>query len=373
MIERHRTRRVRVGSAIVGGDAPVSVQSMTKTDTRDAESTLSQIRRLAEAGCEIVRCAVPDVRAAEALEEIRKGSPLPVVADVHFDYRLALRAIEAGADKLRINPGNIGGRDRMAEVAKAARERGIPVRIGVNAGSLEKDLIARHGGPCVDALVESALRNARILEDLGLSDIVISVKATDVRSTVEAYEAVAKETDYPLHVGLTEAGGVRRGTVKSSMAIGALLLKGIGDTIRVSLTADPVEEVAVGQAILSGLGIRSFGVEVISCPTCGRCHGDLGAILREVEREVAGLRAPMKVAVMGCEVNGPGEASEADIGVALGDGVGLLFVRGRPAGRVPQDAIVDSLVAEILRLSSEGRRPGSRDDAGRERLHRPRS
>ncbi|MEW5866971.1 MAG: flavodoxin-dependent (E)-4-hydroxy-3-methylbut-2-enyl-diphosphate synthase [Bacillota bacterium] len=351
MVVRRKTRKVRVKDVFIGGDAPISVQSMTKTNTSDVEGTLLQIRKLADAGCDIVRCAIPDAPAAEAFAEIRRRSPLPLVADVHFDYRLALAAIEAGADKLRINPGNIGGREKVARVARAAKERGIPIRVGVNSGSVEKDLLAKYGGPCAEALVESARRSAGLLEDEGFADIILSIKASDVRTTIEAYEAVAGETDYPLHVGLTEAGGVRSGTVKSSVAIGALLLRGIGDTIRVSLTADPVEEVKVGQAILSGLGLRSFGVEVISCPTCGRCHGDLPKILEEVENRVAGLRVPVKVAVMGCEVNGPGEAKEADLGVALGEGVGLLFVQGRPAGRVPQHEIADRLIAEITRFA----------------------
>lgn len=351
MIARRNARKVRVKDVVIGQGAPVSVQSMTKTDTRDVEGTLLQIRRLADAGCDIVRCAIPDAPAAEAFVEIRHRSPLPLVADVHFDYRLAVAATEAGADKLRINPGNIGDRERITQVARAAKARGIPIRVGVNSGSVERDLLAKYGGPCAEALVESARRSARLLEDEGFADIVLSIKASDVRTTIEAYEAVAGETDYPLHVGLTEAGGMRSGTVKSSVAIGALLLKGIGDTIRVSLTADPVEEVKVGQAILSGLGLRSFGVEVISCPTCGRCHGDLMKILEEVENRVAGLRAPVKVAVMGCEVNGPGEAREADLGVALGEGVGLLFVRGRPVARIAQREVADRLVAEIAKLA----------------------
>lgn len=353
MVGRRKTRKVRVKDVFIGGDAPISVQSMTKTDTSDVEGTLLQIRKLADAGCDIVRCAIPDPPAAEAFAEIRRRAPVPLVADVHFDYRLALAAIEAGADKLRINPGNIGGREKVARVARAAKERGIPIRVGVNSGSVEKDLLAKYGGPCAEALVESARRSAGLLEDEGFADIILSIKASDVRTTIEAYEAVAGETDYPLHVGLTEAGGVRSGTVKSSVAIGALLLKGIGDTIRVSLTADPVEEVKVGQAILSSLGLRSFGVEVISCPTCARCRGDLLKILEEVENRVAGLRVPVKVAVMGCEVNGPGEAREADLGVALGEGVGLLFVRGRPVGRIPQHEVADRVVQEIARLGRE--------------------
>ncbi len=355
MIGRRRTRKVRVGDVAIGGGAPVTVQSMTKTDTRDVDGTLRQLERLAQAGCEIARCAIPDAAAAEALAEIRRRSPLPLVADIHFDYRLALAAIAAGADKLRINPGNIGGRERVREVARAARERGIPIRVGVNSGSLEKDLLAKFGRPCADALVESARRSAGLLEDEGFGDIVISIKASDVVTTVEGCEAIAEATDYPLHVGLTEAGGPRAGTVKSAVVIGALLLKGIGDTIRVSLTAEPEEEVRVARDILSAVGQRQFGVEIISCPTCGRCHGDLFGMVEEVERRVAGIDVPLKAAVMGCEVNGPGEAREADIGVALGEGAGLLFAHGKPVGRVPDGEVVERLVEEIRKIARERR------------------
>ncbi|MCR4401863.1 MAG: flavodoxin-dependent (E)-4-hydroxy-3-methylbut-2-enyl-diphosphate synthase [Firmicutes bacterium] len=347
MINRRRTRTVMVGGVPIGGSAPVVVQSMTKTDTRDVAGTVSQLERLAQAGCEIARCAIPDPAAAAAFAEIKRRSPLPLVADVHFDYRLALAAVEAGADKLRINPGNIGDVSRVREVARAAKERGVPIRVGVNAGSLEKDLLTKYGGPCEEALVESARRSCRLLEDEGFADIVISIKASDVITTIRAYERVSQETDYPLHVGLTEAGGPRTGTVKSAIAIGALLLEGIGDTIRVSLTADPEDEVRVARDILSSIGVRRFGVELVSCPTCGRCRGDLFGIVREVERAVSGIDAPLKVAVMGCEVNGPGEARDADIGVALGVSAALLFTHGRPAGRVPKEEIVPRLVREI--------------------------
>ncbi|MGE5573737.1 MAG: flavodoxin-dependent (E)-4-hydroxy-3-methylbut-2-enyl-diphosphate synthase [Bacteroidota bacterium] len=353
MIERRKTRRVVVGEVPIGGGAPVTVQSMTKTDTRDIEATVRQLESLAKAGCEIARCAIPDAAAAAAFAEIKRRSPLPLVADIHFDYRLALAAIAAGADKLRINPGNIGGRERVREVARAAKERGIPIRVGVNAGSLERDLLAKYGRPCAEALVESARRSAGLLEDEGFRDIVISIKASDAVTTVEAYEAIAEATDYPLHVGLTEAGGPRAGAVKSAVAMGALLLKGIGDTIRVSLTAEPEEEVRVAREILSSIGLRRFGVEVISCPTCGRCHGDLFGIVREVERRVAGIDAPLTIAVMGCEVNGPGEAREADIGVALGEGAGLLFTHGKPSGRVPCSEIVERLLVEIRKMARD--------------------
>ncbi len=348
--QRRRTRKVMVGRVAIGGGAPVSVQSMTKTDTRDARATIEQVRALADAGCDIVRCAIPDREALAAFAEVRRSSPVPLVADVHFDYRLALGAIDAGADKVRINPGNIGDAERVRSIARAAARRGIPIRVGVNSGSVERDLLAKHGGPSAEALAESALRNARLLEDDGFRDIVISVKASDVRTTVAAYEAVARATDYPLHLGVTEAGSARTGTVKSAAAMGALLLRGIGDTIRVSLTADPVEEVRVAQALLGAVGLRAFGVEVVSCPTCGRCHGDLRTILDEVEARVAGMRMPARVAVMGCEVNGPGEAREADVGVALGEGGGLLFVRGRAVGRIRRDEIASRLVEELLNL-----------------------
>ncbi|MGE5587824.1 MAG: flavodoxin-dependent (E)-4-hydroxy-3-methylbut-2-enyl-diphosphate synthase [Clostridia bacterium] len=351
MINRRRTRSVMVGGVQIGGGAPVAVQSMTKTDTHDIDATCRQLESLANAGCEIARCAIPDAAAAAAFAEIKRRSPLPLVADIHFDYKLALAAVKAGADKLRINPGNIGDASRVREIARAANERGIPIRVGVNAGSLERDLLAKYGGPCAEALVESARRNCRLLEDEGFTAIVISIKASDVITTIEAYEAVSRETDYPLHVGLTEAGGPRAGTVKSAIAIGALLLEGIGDTIRVSLTADPEDEVRVARDILSSVGLRRFGVELVSCPTCGRCRGDLFSIVRRVEREVTGSDAPLKVAVMGCEVNGPGEAREADIGVALGEGAGLLFMDGKPVGRVPQEEIVPRLVEEIRKAA----------------------
>jgi len=355
MLERRKSRGVVVGGIRIGAGAPVTVQSMTKTDTRDVEATVRQLHSLAEAGCEIARCAIPDAAAAEAFAEIKRRSPLPLVADIHFDYRLALAALAAGADKLRINPGNIGGRERVREVARAAKERGVPIRVGVNAGSLERDLLARYGAPCAEALVESAKRNAALLEDEGFGDIVVSIKASDVATTVQAYEAISRETDYPLHVGLTEAGSPRSGTIKSAVAIGALLLEGIGDTIRVSLTAEPEEEVRVARDILSSVGVRRSGVEVVSCPTCGRCHGDLLRMVREVEARVAAIDAPLRVAVMGCEVNGPGEAREADVGVALGEGAGLLFSHGKPVARVPHDEIVSRLVEEIFKLTQRER------------------
>ena len=342
-----------VGDVGIGGDARISVQSMTKTDTRDAKATLSQISRLKEAGCDIVRCAVPDAEAAAALEIIKRNSPLPLVADIHFDYRLALAAVRAGVDKLRINPGNIGSRDRVRKVAKAAKEQGIPIRVGVNSGSVPKDLLSKYSGPTCEALVESAERSISLLVNEGFEDIVVSLKASDVMTTILAYRALAGSCDFPFHLGVTEAGGVRAGTVKSSIALGTLLMEGIGDTIRVSLTCEPEEEVRVGIAILSGIGVKADGVEIISCPTCGRCRGDLMSILKDVEERLEGFRYPLKVAVMGCEVNGPGEAREADVGVALGEKSGLIFSEGSPVGRVSSEEIVSRLVEEAVRIGKQ--------------------
>lgn len=352
-VARRKTRQVKVGDVAIGGDARISVQSMTKTDTGDVEATLSQISRLKDVGCDIVRCAVPDMESAKALCEIKRRSALPLVADIHFDYRLAVAAATAGADKLRINPGNIGGRDRVAKVAEAAKERGIPIRVGVNSGSIPKDLLSKHSGPTWEALVESAKRSISLLVDEGFEDIVVSLKASDVMTTIRAYRALAGLCDLPLHLGVTEAGGVRAGTVKSSIALGTLLMEGIGDTIRVSLTHEPEEEVKVGIALLSAIGVQTDGVEIISCPTCGRCRGDLMEILEDVEERLKGFRFPIKVAVMGCEVNGPGEAREADVGVALGEKSGLIFREGRPIGRVSSLDIVPRLVEEAIRVGKQ--------------------
>lgn len=352
-VARRKTRQVKVGDVAIGGDARISVQSMTKTDTGDVEATLSQISRLKDVGCDIVRCAVPDMESAKAFCEIKRGSALPLVADIHFDYRLAVAAATAGADKLRINPGNIGGRDRVAKVAEAAKERGIPIRVGVNSGSIPKDLLSKHSGPTWEALVESAKRSISLLVDEGFEDIVVSLKASDVMTTIRAYRALAGLCDFPLHLGVTEAGGVRAGTVKSSIALGTLLMEGIGDTIRVSLTHEPEEEVKVGIALLSAIGVQTDGVEIISCPTCGRCRGDLMEILEDVEERLKGFRFPIKVAVMGCEVNGPGEAREADVGVALGEKSGLIFREGRPIGRVSSLDIVPRLVEEAIRVGKQ--------------------
>ncbi|MBE3587088.1 MAG: flavodoxin-dependent (E)-4-hydroxy-3-methylbut-2-enyl-diphosphate synthase [Thermoanaerobacteraceae bacterium] len=349
-MQRRKTRAVFVGGVQVGGDAPVSVQSMTNTDTRDVPATVAQIKRLARAGCEIVRVAVPDARAAGALEEIKGQSPIPIIADIHFDHRLALDALAAGVDGLRINPGNIGGPDRVALVVEAARSRKVPIRIGVNAGSLEKDLLARYGGPTARAMVDSALRHIRLLEEMDYREIKVSLKASDVPLMMEAYRLLAAEVDYPFHVGVTEAGTVRSGTIKSAVGIGALLAQGIGDTIRVSLTGDPVEEVRVGYEILKALGLRRRGIELISCPTCGRTQVDLENIALMVEDRLQWVEKPLKVAVMGCAVNGPGEASHADVGIACGKGGGLLFRSGVVVRRVPEAGLVDALVREVEKM-----------------------
>jgi len=347
------TRRISVGSVAVGGGAPVSVQSMCNTDTRDVPATLAQIRALAAAGCEIVRCAVPDQAAAAALGDIRKSCPIPLIADIHFDHKLALTALAAGVDGLRINPGNIGSHDRVREVVAACRERQVPIRIGVNAGSLEKELLQKYGHPCAEAMVESALGHIRILEDLNYSQIKVSLKASDVRRTVSAYRLLADKVDYPLHIGITEAGTTWAGTIKSAVGLGALLIDGIGDTLRVSLTGDPVEEVKVGWEILKSLGLRERGPEFVSCPTCGRCQIDLISVAEEVERQLHDLPQKITVAVMGCVVNGPGEAREADIGIAGGKGEGLLFKKGEIVGKVPQEKMVETLVAEARKLAGD--------------------
>lgn len=343
---------------MLGGGNPVRVQSMTKTDTRDVEATVGQIRRLEEAGCELVRVAVPDGEAAALLGQIRRRMGVPLVADIHYDYRLALQALEQGVDKLRINPGNIGARWKVEEVARAARERGVPIRIGVNAGSLERD-VERTYGRTARALVESALRQADVLESVGFSDIVLSLKSSDVVTTVEAYRQVASRCPYPLHLGLTEAGTAWAGAIRSAVALGALLLEGIGDTLRVSLNADPVREVQAAWYILRAVGLRARGVELIACPTCGRCQVDLMAVASRVEEALAGVEAPLKVAVMGCVVNGPGEAREADVGLAAGRGRAVLFRRGEKVRTVPASRMVEELLAEVHRLLEDVRPPGA--------------
>ena len=343
------TRQIAIGSVPVGGGAPISVQSMCNTDTRDVAATSNQIVALAQAGCELVRCAVLDMEAAEALERIKKVSPIPVIADIHFDYKLALTVLAGGIDGLRLNPGNIGERWKVAEVVAAATERQVPIRIGVNAGSLEKELLVKYGHPTAEAMVESALGHVRILEELGYDRIKVSLKASDVMKTVAAYRLLAAKVDYPLHIGITEAGTIFSGTIKSSVGLGILLAEGIGDTLRVSLTGDPVDEVRVGFEILKALGLRRHGVNFVSCPTCGRCQIDLIHVANEVEERLRGVKSPVTVAVMGCGVNGPGEAREADFGIAGGKGEGLLFRHGEIIRKVPEAEMADALVAEVLK------------------------
>jgi (E)-4-hydroxy-3-methylbut-2-enyl-diphosphate synthase len=351
IIHRRKTRQISIGSVKVGGDAPVSIQSMTKTDTRDVRRTVSQIKRLERAGCEIVRLAVVDEEAARAIAKIKKSISIPLIADIHFHARLALKAIESGADGLRINPGNIGGRDRLRAIVQKAEERCVSIRIGVNAGSLEKDLLTRHGGPTAEAMVTSALRTIAWMENLGYDRIKVSLKASDVPRTVEAYRLFSQKSDYPLHLGITEAGRGLGGVVKSSIGIGLLLNEGIGDTLRVSLTGDPVEEVLVGLEILKALKIRRQGVEIISCPTCGRCEVDLTHVVDRVEKSVRTIRAPLTVAIMGCVVNGPGEAREADVGIAGGKGLGVLFRKGEVLRKIREKDFVPALLREIRTLA----------------------
>lgn len=341
------TKQINVGGVLIGGGAPVSIQSMTNTRTSDVEATLAQIRALASAGCEIVRVAVPDMEAARAVAKIKEHSPLPVVVDIHFDYKLALEAIAAGADKVRINPGNIGGEDRVKAVADACRLRGIPIRIGVNGGSLEKELLAKYGHVCPEAMVESAFGHVRLLNKFDFDDICISLKSSSVPFTMKAYQLMSQESKYPLHIGVTEAGTVKMGTLKSAVGIGGLLALGIGDTMRVSLSADPVEEIYAARDILKAAGIRKDGAELVSCPTCGRTRIDLISMAGEVEERLKGVNKDITVAVMGCIVNGPGEASAADCGIAGGIGEGVLFKKGEIVKKVPQEQLVDELFALI--------------------------
>lgn len=355
MIERKKTRKVMVGPVPIGDGNPIVVQSMTSTDTRDLSSTILQIRNLAEAGCEIVRVAVPDRKAAANLGTIKSESPVPIVADVHFSHKLAIQAIEQGVDKIRINPGNIGGKNAIREVVSAAREREIPIRIGVNAGSLEKEILEKHGHPTPEAMVESTLRNVELLTRQDFEDIVISIKSSDVITAVTAYRGISEAVDYPLHIGITEAGLPGFGTIKSSIGIGALLLDGIGDTIRVSLTGDPVQEVEVAYDILKSLHLRSRGPEIIACPTCGRIEIDLEPLVRQVTERLEGIDEPLKVAILGCVVNGPGEAREADVGIAGGKGVGMLIRNGEFIRRVPEGDLVDALMEEIEEILSSRR------------------
>ncbi|MBI4595056.1 MAG: flavodoxin-dependent (E)-4-hydroxy-3-methylbut-2-enyl-diphosphate synthase [Candidatus Tectomicrobia bacterium] len=346
---RRRSRVIQLGSMQIGGENPIAVQSMTKTDTRDTAGTVAQIKALEEAGCEIIRVAVPDFEAAENLSKIKKSIKIPLVADIHFNYQLALKALELGVDGLRINPGNIGPRGKIKLIVQEAKARGVSIRIGVNGGSLERDLLEKYRSPSPDALVESALRHVSLLEDLDFHQIKISLKASGVRETIESYEKMANLVDYPLHLGLTEAGPPLPGAVKSSLALGKLLDDGIGDTIRVSLTGDPILEVKVAWEILGALNIRKRGMDIISCPTCGRCQTDLFSLVERVENSLASLKKPIKVAIMGCVVNGPGEAREADIGLAVGKGEGLIFRHGTVIRKIRENEFYEALMEEITK------------------------
>jgi (E)-4-hydroxy-3-methylbut-2-enyl-diphosphate synthase len=344
---RRQTRQVNIGGILVGGNAPISVQTMTKTKTSDVDATVKQIIDATDAGCDIVRVTVNDKEASEAIFEIVKRSPIPVVADIHFNHVFALKAVEANVAKVRINPGNIGSRDRIREVLTAAKNKNIPIRIGVNSGSLEEDILEKHGYPTAEALFESAMRHVGICEEFGFRDVIISVKSTDVRLMIEAYRLVAQRTDIPLHLGVTEAGTAKVGTIKSAVGIGTLLAEGIGDTIRVSLTDEPVKEIEVGKEILRSLSLASRNVELIACPTCGRLEVDLFSIMAQLEEKLEGVKKPVKIAVLGCVVNGPGEASEADIGIAAGKGVAILYRKGEVIKRVKEEEIVATILEEV--------------------------
>jgi len=346
-INRKKTAKISIGDVEIGGTAPVAVQSMTNTATADVVATVSQIRRLTKAGCEIVRVAVPDEASAQAIRRIKQDIAIPLIADIHFNHRLAIASVEAGADGLRINPGNIGSRRKIKAVADCARDRDVPIRVGVNSGSLEKEILEKHGGATAEAMVESALRNVDILKSFDFDSIKVSIKASDVPRTVEAYRLFSSRTNIPVHLGVTEAGGLFPGIVKSSLGIGMLLAEGIGDTIRVSLTRDPVEEIRVGYEILKALGIRQRGPDIISCPTCGRCNIALFDIAEKIENRVINMTAPIKIAIMGCVVNGPGEAREADIGIAGGDGKGILFKKGKVVKSLPEEALADVLLKAL--------------------------
>ena len=347
---RKQKRIVNIGGVKIGGDNPVAIQSMCNTDTRDVKATVNQIHELENAGCEIIRVAVPDMVAAKAVADIKKQIHIPLVADIHFDYRLALECMKNGADKVRINPGNIGDRDRVKQVVEMAKEREIPIRIGVNGGSLERELLQKYGGVTADALVESAMGHVAILDELNFNNVVVSIKISDVPKMLCAYRKFNEISDIPLHIGVTESGTLKGGTVKSAVGIGALLAEGIGDTMRVSLTANPVEEIYAAYDIQKVLGMRKTGAEIVSCPTCGRTQLDLISIANEVEKRAANIDKPIKIAVMGCAVNGPGEAREADIGIAGGKGEGLIFKKGEIIKKVPQDSLVDELMKEIETL-----------------------
>lgn len=347
MMERHKTREVKIGNRIIGGNHPIAIQSMTNTKTEDVAATVAQIHQLTKAGCEIIRCAVPTMEAAKALGEIKKQITIPLVADIHFDYRLAIAAMENGADKIRINPGNIGSADRVKAVVDEAKSRNIPIRVGVNSGSLEKNLVEKYHGVTAEGIVESALDKVKMIEDMGYDNLVISIKSSDVMMCVKAHELIASKTEHPLHVGITEAGTLISGNIKSSIGLGLILSQGIGDTIRVSLTGDPIEEIKSAKLILRTLGLRKGGIEVVSCPTCGRTQINLIQLANQVETMVAEFPLDIKVAVMGCVVNGPGEAKEADLGVAGGIGEGLIIKHGKVFKKVPEEELLPALRYEL--------------------------
>jgi len=349
-LNRVQTQKIKLGKISIGGDSKVTIQSMTNTDTRDAKSTIAQIKELENAGCDIVRCAVPDMDACEALKKITSASNIPVVADIHFDYRLALKSIENGISGLRINPGNIGSIERVKIVAQCAKSNNVPIRIGVNSGSLNKEILMKYGKVCSEALVESALEHVNILQSINFNDIIISIKSSSVMQMIESYRMISKKVKYPLHLGVTEAGTIWRGNIKSSIGIGTLLAEGIGDTIRVSLTGNPVEEIKTGKEILKATGLLNEGIEFISCPTCGRTQIDLIKIAQEIEKRLENCNKNIKVAVMGCIVNGPGEAREADIGIAGGQGTGLIFKKGKVIKKVNEENLVEELIKEIEKL-----------------------
>jgi len=365
MITRKRTRQIKIGFTLIGGDAPISVQSMTNTDTARVDETVGQIERLEKAGCEIVRVAVPDMEAARAIRKIRDRIGIPLIADIHFDWRLAVASMEHGAQAIRINPGNLGGAEKLAKTVDAAKLHGVPIRVGVNSGSIEKDLLKKYGYPTPekpDALIESALRNVSLLEKQGFEDIKISIKSSDVMTTINGYRELSAKTDYPLHLGVTEAGGLIAGTVKSSVALGILLSEGIGDTFRISLTRDPVEEIRVAYELLRSLRIRERGPELISCPTCGRTKIDLFGLVEEVEEFIQSMQSTLKVAVMGCCVNGPGEAREADIGVAGGRGVGIIFKKGEIFKKVSEKELLPVFMQELRIMEEERRQARDSED-----------
>lgn len=367
-IKRRPTRQVKVGNVLLGGDAPVRIQSMTVTHTWDVEATVDEIQRLEEAGCELVRVAVPDEKDARALGQIASRIKIPLIADIHFNYRYALIALDEGVAKLRLNPGNIGSRDRVEQVVKKAKERGVPIRIGVNAGSLQKDLLKKYGHPCPEAIVESAFEHIRILEELDFRDIVVSLKTSDVPMTVQTYRLFSQKSDYPLHLGVTEAGTLIRGTVNSAVGIGMLLAEGIGDTMRVSLTADPVEEIKVAKFILQSLGLRKEGVKIISCPSCGRADVDVFKLANEVENRAQSIEEPISIAVMGCEVNGPGESMEADFGITGGRNTGMIYIDGKKHKLVPEQELVDKLfeqIEESRKKKVEGLKDATQADSAR--------